>query len=475
MKVHGFGIDFSTRNRVIQSMDEEVVSSKILASFPHETFAPTTKLSVDGQYYREDITRIPTMDLNNFHELGWTFIVGDTDPLKDQIIETMKPLAIHRGMKHPNEPLIFDCEDNFFEWKDWIITNCWSFVNDEHPVYVLIIGDCKQIPFRFQSNLDSLSFVGRIHFDSIIDLKNYVDKVLRIEKASNPIVDREVIMFAPDWGLNDPTFFSKTFMVEPLSYLIKDKLNFSTKDLFEEDATKKNLVNSLTNNTPALVYSASHGIIAKKEELAEQKKYNGAICCQNMRDHSIPKLDCIYSANDVPKNEPYLEGSVFFEFSCFGYGTPKRSDFDYWGIGDDSLNAEEDIISALPKKLLAHPRGPIGFFGHVDTAWLHGFADPEKPYIRKRWSPRIAPFRKAVEEILSAQTLGLVLSAMNKNAAQSSDIIDTLYKASKTNPTIMTAKNKSRLIDHWITRTDARNYMLFGDPATHVRIPKVYD
>ncbi|MFX0210908.1 MAG: hypothetical protein ACFFDT_33320, partial [Candidatus Hodarchaeota archaeon] len=94
-----------------------------------------------------------------------------------------------------------------------------------------------------------------------------VKKVIRLEKAQEPIVKREVIMFAPDWGINDPTFFSKTFMVEPLSEHIKQKLNFPTKDLVEDDATKNKFVRLLNESSPVLVYTASHGLGAPKEDL----------------------------------------------------------------------------------------------------------------------------------------------------------------------------------------------------------------
>ncbi|MFX0210907.1 MAG: hypothetical protein ACFFDT_33315, partial [Candidatus Hodarchaeota archaeon] len=200
-------------------------------------------------------------------------------------------------------------------------------------------------------------------------------------------------------------------------------------------------------------------------------KYNGAICCQEMQNSATPLNDCMYSADDVPMNKPYLEGSVFFEFSCFGYGTPKRSDYHHW-MRDTSLNANKDFISALPKKLIAHPHGPIGFFGHVDTAWLHGFADPKDPYILERWHSRIAPFRKAVDEILKTQTLGLVLDTMNENYGIGNAMIASAYDRFRSGHEIMTPEKSERLVEFWITRSDAQNYMLFGDPGTYVRIPK---
>ena len=45
-------------------------------------------------------------------------------------------------------------------------------------------------------------------------------------------------------------------------------------------------------------------------------------------------------------------------------------------LGLDKVNAPADFIASLPQKLIAHPRGPIIYIGHVDVALLHGFDDP---------------------------------------------------------------------------------------------------
>jgi len=136
-----------------------------------------------------------------------------------------------------------------------------------------------------------------------------------------------------------------------------------------------------------------------------------------------------------------------------------------------ALNAREDFISALPKRLLANPKGPIAFIGHVDAAWLHGFADPANPYILERWHSRIRPFKEAVEGILSAQTLGLTLNAMNKSFDIGNFFLTNAADRVQSGLEVLTPEKNSILVEYWITRTDAQNYMLFGDPGTYVRIP----
>jgi hypothetical protein len=286
-------------------------------------------------------------------------------------------------------------------------------------------------------------------------------------------------MFATDYGMTDPTFYSHKFMAEPLSSNAKETLKFKTTNLFENDATKNNLKDAFAKRNPALIYIASHGIGAQGEDLSVQKRYNGAVCCQELgANPNVPPQEGIFSADDVPAGGTCAEGAVIFDFSCYGYGTPAQSDFYHWTTehnirvaGSEKFNSSEDFIAALPKKLLAHPNGPIGFFGHVDTAWLSGFADPENPYTLQRWSSRMGPFKNAVEAILKQRTLGMVLYSMNEKLKQGNEFLVETYDRVKSGRENMASEKKAVFVEEWITRTDAANYMLFGDPATRVRLP----
>lgn len=476
-----FGIDYSTGHRITEPIDEQDFSRIILGSFPHETLRRTAAYTAAARSYKAEFFRPEVIPhVPNFEDplsVGWKFLLNKSDPFKEEIIDAIGPLAKHRGMKEPTKPLIYDCTSED-QWMDWTNNNCYSISATEAPYYVLIVGGPEQVPFRFQSMLDGAVAVGRVDFDSIEDLKQYVEKIIRLEKAEGPVVARKAIIFAPNWGLDDPTFFSKTFMAQPLSEYARSDLNFPTTTLFEDDATKAKLTKAVVNSNPAMIYIASHGLAAPKEDLGVQKRYNGAICCQDMIAPGNPHHEGFYSADDVPDDGTPAEGSVFFDFSCYGYGTPARSDFYHWTRdrtsgtdGDRSFNATEDFVSALPKKLLAHPRGPIGFFGHVDTAWLHAFADPANPYVLDRWTARMGPFKKAVEQILGAHSLGTVLNSINSGFNIGSNMLADTYDRIRSGAEVMTPEKSSKLVDLWIRRNDGQNYMLFGDPGTRVRIP----
>jgi hypothetical protein len=232
-------------------------------------------------------------------------------------------------------------------------------------------------------------------------------------------------------------------------------------------ATKENLVGALRGRSPAIVYSASHGIGAPGESLSFQKEINGAICCMGGIEDQYKTWT--FSGEDVPRDEPFLEGSVFFQFACFSYGTPAESDFNHW-LGEEGVNAEADFVANLPKKLLSHPHGPIAFIGHVDAAWLHGFYDPDIPEIQNRWHPRLAPFVKALETLLQTQPSGLAMAYTNEKFNVTNMALSSIMDGIQRGTISDTPEFEQRLVDTFITRSDAQNYMIFGDPAARLRI-----
>jgi hypothetical protein len=213
------------------------------------------------------------------------------------------------------------------------------------------------------------------------------------------------------------------------------------------------------------VYTASHGLGAPNEPFEVQKKVNGGICCQET------EADWLLTADDIPAEKPFLEGAVIFQFACFGYGTPAESDYEHW-LGKPGLNTEADFVAALPKRLLAHPRGPIAFVGHLDTAWLHGFDDPEIPGLSDTWNPRIEPFKKAIDSLLGVEPSGRAMTPMSTRYDLYNAFLTNTYDRIQRGNFEVTPAFQTKFVNQFITRSDAQNYMVFGDPASHLRISK---
>lgn len=465
MKVMSLGINYTTRKLLFDPIEERVFAKAVLDSLGknvEDVRNLTRSITGGGAFRRAPEVKREVIDMGNPRKAGWSFLVGENDPLKDQIIKEMRPLAERRGMKDPEKPLILNVTDSD-EWLDWLQDNYFSPDLDVRPHYVLIVGAPEHVPFRFQSILATAAAVGRLDFDSLDDLKAYVAKVIRLENAMKPAVNNETVFFATDGGPEDPTHLSRRFMAEPLADLVQ-KRKLKTTKLFGDDATKSRLLELLSKAKPALVYTASHGLGAPDEPFDIQKRLNGAICCQETEQDSLLTVD------DVPANKPFLEGAVVFQFACFGYGTPAESDYSHW-LGEDGINTKADFVSALPKRLLANPEGPIAYVGHVDTAWLHGFDDPDYPGISEKWNPRIDPFKRVVELLLGAQPSGYAMAPMSTRYNVYNVFLTNTYdRMQRGKP--LPADFDNRLVNEFITRSDAQNYMILGDPAAYLRIPR---
>lgn len=465
MRIMAPGLDPRTGRLLVEPIDSEAFARALLGRLEvrGEDLRPLTAATATGTTFRGEVHRRSTRDLGDPRSAGWTYLVAADDPDGEEIGEVLRPLAEHRGMRPGTPPLVFAGEPQE-EWMDWMLERYWA-VEREAPHYVLIVGGPERVPFHFQAVLDSAAAVGRVALDSLDDLGAYVEKVLRIEGSPEPIAHREAVMLATDHGHPDPTYYSRRYMAEPLSRHIQDVLQVPVTTLSAERATVANLLASLDGPAPALVYTASHGAGLLGAPLAEQQRLNGAIVCASERA-AEPAL---FGAEQVPMGRSFVEGGIVFQFACFGYGTPAESDYAHW-LGEDTVNAEADFVAALPKRLLAHPRGPVAYIGHVDLAWLHAFDDPDAPDLAETWHPRLAPFVRAVETLLTAQPVGLAMEAMNRrfdigNAQMASTFDRQKRGRLPDRPDVLEA-----IVRAFITRSDAQNYLVFGDPAVGLRM-----
>ena len=451
------------------SFDEDALAHTLAEGLERNatSLKQVTRDTERGVTFRGEVTR-RIEDLGDARQAGWTFVVSAANSRRSEILDILRPLADRRGMEDPSEPLVFDAssEDT---WGDWLQESYYARELDGRkvPQYVLFIGGPQELPFRLQALMDSVANVGRVDFDRLEDLERYVTKIIRLEDAAEPVVEREVVLFGTDGGINDPTYFSCEYMVKPLAGHIETS-KFRTSSLLGDDATKKQLMAKLMTAKPAVVYTASHGLGLARGPLERQKAYNGAICCQ--RDGPLT-VDYLFSADDVPADGAFLEGAVFFQFACYGYGTPAESDFAHWLKNVPRTLASEDFTAALPKRLLAHPRGPIAYVGHVDTAYLHGFTDPDDRHLLERWHSRMQPFVHAVDTLLGVQPSGLAMDGLNRRYSITNALLTSVYDRRKRGTLKWTPDSMRRFVDTWIVRSDAQNYLVFGDPAARLRIP----
>lgn len=470
MKILATGLSRATGEPLVEPIDAAVFGEQVRQGLERnaDDLRERAKATSQGAVYRREVELGPVVDVRDPRAAGWTFLVNADDPDRDALVDAVRPLAEHRRMPDPSKPLQFRMGDDWFEW---LLENYSSLDMSAVPHYVLTLGGPDLVPFQFQALLDAAASVGRVQLTPD-ELRAYADKLIRLESAPDPVPEKRAVVFAPDYGMRpdgqfDATYFSREYMAKPLDGYVRDKLGFETVAFLGEPAVKSALVEALGGAPAALAYTASHGLGAPDQTLEVQQRMNGAICCQRSATDTGTR-DWLFSAEDVP-DEPFLEGGVLFQFACFGYGTPAESDFMHW-LGEPELNGTADFVAALPKRLLAHPRGPVAFIGHVDTAWLHGFDDPDDPHIVEPWNQRMSPFVQAVNSLLRVEPVGRALTDMNTRYSATNAILTGTWDRIRRGKVEETPEFWTRLATTFITRSDAQNYMLFGDPGARIRI-----
>ena len=468
MQILGTGIDYSTGDTLVQPFDEEAFGQAVQQALSQRAaeIQRVGAIRSGGTAMRGEVRRERTTDLGDPAQAGWTYLVHRDDPQREALD---RALAEHRHMEDGG-PLVYGGEPPE-DWQGWMQDHYFGrqLEGRKVPHYVLFVGSAERIPFHFQALFDSAASVGRVDFDTPAELQAYVEKLLRLERGTDPVTAREAVFFATDAGAGDATHFSRRFMADPLAQHVTRACRIPTHLAIADDALKEGLLEDARQRRPALVYTATHGMAAPRETLAVQKRVNGGICCQHLRGDA--RDEWLLTADDIDPAAPFFEGAVFFQFACFGYGTPSESDFRHW-FGGAELNSEQSFVAAFPRRLLSHPRGPIAFVGHVDTAWLHGFNDPDNPYLAERWSARIAPYKTALDTILACQPVGLAMSDLNKRFDYANAELTLTFDRMVRGRLEVTPALHKRLANTFIFRSDAQNYMVFGDPAAHARIPE---
>ncbi|MEZ4340067.1 MAG: hypothetical protein R3B82_25890 [Sandaracinaceae bacterium] len=328
------------------------------------------------------------------------------------------------------------------------------------PYYVLLVGSPEEIPFYFQSQLDRMYAVGRLHFDEPEAYARYADAV---EKAESSAVSRK--KRALFWGTKNKadksTALSHRYLAEPLAKETERAFgDWSVERALGDDATKQALLDA-TEDAPALLFTASHGVGFASGH-ARQAREQGALVCQ---DWPGPVLAAgqpitpamLFAASDLA--EANVAGAMAFLFACYGMGTPSRDTFAE-RVKAAATIAPSPFLSALPMALLGHAKGSaLAVIAHVDRAWSTSF----------KWGgnrDQHEAIRSVVHALMKRRRVGAAMEYMGQRCMQ----LETAYK------------DERDAVDHGrdprpeveaslaLGSKDAFRYALLGDPAVKLAL-----
>jgi hypothetical protein len=473
------GVNGSTGEYLLPELSAETLANAATGRKPDQTEELHAKNLDELRRWREEghfgVTE--QVDPNDLSEAGWGIILPNSfDP---RILDALRPLLDHRKAQAAAElPLRYQ---EFTDFKgayrpgetalDWAARQGIGPgpVNPDRgvPYYLLIVGSPEQIPYRFQYHLDVQHAVGRIHFDTYDEYRNYAESVVEAEQQGLRRPQRVALAAVANPG-DRATSLSTQHLVQPLVNSLQTDARFAGWDIQHAPATTKQTMAELVGGARSapLLFTASHGVGFDDDD-PRQLAHQGALLCQDWPGRAawgrkpIPP-DHYLSADDITANS-HVWGSIYFHFACFGAGTPQEDDFSHYRQLQEQLTTRVQIaprpfVARLPQRLLGHPAGgALAMIGHVDRAWTWSFS----------WNSvreNTDAFIDLMKRLMQGQRVGFALETFNERygqiAAMLSTELDDIRFGKRLDPLYVA--------DLWTANNDARSYVIVGDPAAHL-------
>jgi hypothetical protein len=465
-KFHFNGLNGATGTPLIPALTAKELIEWIKAGDQNEETAVKDELRSIREQNEAKLGMIEGVDPLKLAQAGWgvVYAPGTSQKIKD----AMKPLVTARGgvelTTQPNEN-----SRQFRNRHGQGINN----VNPKAlPYYLLLVGSPSEISFKFQYGLDAQHAVGRLYFDDDNNYGKYVKSILDYEALTGNLPRvRRVATFSPANPDDDATALSASELAQPLSQALDDQelvLNDATAVKYRSEhlggatATKHALFDLLarTNNAPALIFTATHGLGFPNGD-PRQKEKQGALICQEWPgpiawgiQKPIPE-SMFFAAADIPPGMR-CDGLIFFSFACYSAGTPRTEDFAYLKQQKPAELSPQPFVAQLPQKLLS--QGAIGFIGHVERAWDYSF-------LSEGVGRDISTFKSTLEAMLKGQPLGHALQHVNdRYLALARELTESEEEGLLSQYNLGEPVNAEELVNLWTAHNDARAYVLYGDP-----------
>ena len=408
-------------------------------------------------------------DANDLSETGWGVVFAENATADTET--ALAALLEHRQRDAKDLFHVFKGADGYKKGETaraWLERHGVSF-NPVSPTmgvpfYLLLVGSPEEIPLEFRYSLDIYWAVGRLHFDDPARYRTYAESVVSYETSPTVAQSRKVAHFATRHDFDRATQLFAKHVAEPLASgdgkrpAIGQKQKFSSQRLIGDDATKENLAKLLRgqlDGAPALLVSGTHGMAMKHDD-PRLPDVQGALVCADWEGYGAIDADSWFAAGDLPA-DARVHGLIHFFFACYSTGCPETDTFENRPGVTAKRIAPRKLFSQLPQALLGHAGGgALATIGHVDRAWSYSFKTTR--------APQLQGFRSVLNPILSGHRVGNALDQFNiRWAALTTEIADKLRVAT-------TPQAQTELANLWVARDDARNYIVFGDPAVRLRV-----
>jgi len=398
-------------------------------------------------------------------------VIAPRGPEGDELLARVAPLIDARAREQGTAVKLYRVRPGMtaIEAADWkrsvFLTSERHF--QDLPRYQLILGDLHQVSYELQVSQAADGFVGRLAFDRPAHYAAYCAKLLAAEQAALP-APRAVFHAILDG--TPATWAGSHGLVHPCVEHARD-LRARDVGLFpaepQETGTLHPTPDKLLSHMrePGVLLSLGHGLGAPRggwTDPASQRALQGAPSFGaggQLRGEDLAGAPC-------------MPGGLWFMFACFGAGTPATSKYARWLdalVAHGHLPGRVDAIAAclpppgappfvaaVPKTVLADPRGPLAFIGHIDLAWTYSFQERDLG----RGLDRSGRFLAVLAAALRGDRMGPAFRELYRWFERVNTDLTALDESGVDEPV--------RRAQLWLLRQDLAGFVLLGDPAARV-------
>ena len=460
---------------------------------------------------------IAGVDQNKIEEARWAVVIHAQEDIA--VLQAIWPLVQHRMRQMGFSRLDFDFQTGDATCGDWVVrhtdglnktlkthwgevppvllvrpgerVNAWLDRNGVSqapvnpalgvPFYLMIVArpgplnptDQIFIPLSFQYELDMFWGVGRLVFSDadgrhrLADYQMYAERVAAWESRADVAtrLSREIAFFGTRHEDDTSTQRSADELVTPLIAWSKTSPLATAKGVGQtvcmgDEATRSNLERLLSASAPpALLFTASHGVGLPMSDPSRLVLNQGALVTADFEFGSIKREHWLAGEDLDGMSNVNLEGMIAFLFACYSAGCPQQDEFIFDTNKQRPTVAPFPFIAQLPQRMLAN--GTLAVLGHVERAWTFSFSGTTAGN-----TSQIQPFQDVIGRLLQGMPVGSATDQFNiiqgaRSLTLTQEIEENMYGAS------IDPQKLSRL---WMSRNDARNYVLLGDPAVRLAL-----
>ena len=405
------------------------------------------------------------LDPTNLQDAGWTVVFAHDE--SEPVRAALEPLIEHRRTSGAEvRVLTAEAGEDFSAF----LTRQGVYPGEIEPecvgYYLMIVGSPASIDWEFQYHASIEYAVGRLALDTPEEYATYVASVIAAEREETSTRPRHIAYWGPRH--DRATQLSHDELLQPLikgearegfkpKPPLASQLKWESSTYLDEDATKANFVGALEQR-PALLLTASHGIGGFVPGSDDQRARQGALLSADWDGPGSLRPKDYVAASDLADTLE-LDGLIAFHFACYGAGTPQRDCFRHRDGREPKLIADPQFVAALPKRMLAHPKGSaLAVIGHVDRAWGSSFVDGSGRHI--------GPFRNTLGNLMTGKPVGMAVKGFSERYAMLSNIVADMLEKRGFGRDIPARD----LAKAWLGRNDAQNFVVLGDPYVTLRL-----